>query len=584
MRFERKHLPQIKHLFFTGKGGAGKTSTAAASAIALADEGKKVLIVSTDPASNLQDVFHVELSNNQTAIPNMDGLYAINIDPEEAARAYREKLIGPYRGKLPESAIKSMEEQLSGACTIEIAAFDEFTSLLAAPETNDAFDHIVFDTAPTGHTLRLLRLPAAWSDFLDNSTHGASCLGPMAGLQEKENLYNQTVKTLADPMRTALFLVARPENSSLSEAGRASSELKELGIENQYLLLNGIHPFQESKDEIAAEYILRQQQAVNEMPEELQHLEEYQIPLFPENIEGVEGLRALMQAPIPENDPMHQSSLPVPDLPGLDSMIKDILNKNSRLVMTMGKGGVGKTTTAAAIALRLAEEGHPVHLTTTDPANHLHHTLGKRSLPSNMTVSSIDPKTETEKYKQSVIERVSDELDEDSLAYLKEDLDSPCTEEIAVFHAFAKTAARSEGEFVVLDTAPTGHTLLLLDAAESYHQEVLRSSGELPEEVKELLPCLRDPEQTSVVIITLPETTPVLEAERLEQDLNRAGMNASWWVINHSFLASQTQDPVLEGRAYQERKWIARTADNHKGKTVIVPYKRIALKNEHSRV
>ncbi|WP_158738208.1 arsenical pump-driving ATPase [Alteribacillus sp. YIM 98480] len=573
MRFERKHLPQTKHLFFTGKGGAGKTSTAAASAIALADEGKNVLIVSTDPASNLQDVFDMELSNKQTAVFGINGLFAINIDPEEAARAYREKMVGPYRGKLPKAAIESMEEQLSGACTVEIAAFDEFTSVLASPETNEAFDHIIFDTAPTGYTLRLLQLPTAWSDFLDNSTHGASCLGPMAGLQEKENLYNQTVKTLADPEKTSLFLIARPEQSSLTEAGRASAELNELGIANQFLLLNGVHPFTDSPDKIAAEYIRRQQQALSELPKSLEPLPHYHIPLFPENIEGVKGLRSLLQKEIPKTYHPIDNSLTAPDLPGLNNLIDDLINQDSRLILTMGKGGVGKTATAAEIALTLAERGHSVHLTTTDPANHLHHSLRGKKLPSSMTVSSIDPETETNTYKQNVLARVSDDLDEDSLAYLKEDLDSPCTEEIAVFHAFAKTAARAENEFVVLDTAPTGHTLLLLDAAESYHQEVLRSQGELPAEVKELLPRLRDREQTAVLIITLPETTPVLEAERLETDLNRAGMKPAWWIINHSFLASHTKDPVLAGRAAQEMKWITRTRENHKNRTCLVPYK-----------
>ncbi|WP_246031655.1 arsenical pump-driving ATPase [Salibacterium salarium] len=570
MRFHPDHLPETKHLFFTGKGGVGKTSIAAASAVTLADNGKQVLLVSTDPASNLQDVFDTELSNEQTAIPSIHGLHALNINPEEAAAAYREKVVGPYRGKLPDAAIRSMEEQLSGACTVEIAAFDEFTTLLRDTKSNQAFDYIVFDTAPTGHTLRLLQLPTAWSDFLETSTHGASCLGPMSGLKDKEELYNQTTATLADEEQTSLFLVTRPEDTSMYEANRASAELHDLGIKNQYLVINGIHPLDSSEDSVAAEFIHNQKQALHELPNALHSLPQYQVPLFAENMEGENGLRAFFQ-----NESVQEktaASAPPPDLPGTEAIVEEVIKNDTRLIMTMGKGGVGKTTTAASLALELAGKGHSVHLTTTDPANHLSLALTGQSIPASMTISQLDPKAETKAYKQSVLARVSADLDEDSLAYIKEDLDSPCTEEIAVFHAFAKTAARAKEEFVVLDTAPTGHTLLLLDAAESYHQEVLRSTGDLPEEVKELLPRLRHSKETAVIVVSLPEATPVLEANRLEHDLNRAGIEPSWWLINHSFLATATTDPVLAGRAAHEADWIDEVTKHHPGRTSLVSY------------
>ncbi|SDH96044.1 arsenite efflux ATP-binding protein ArsA [Alteribacillus persepolensis] len=576
MRFQREHLPHTKHLFFTGKGGAGKTSAAAASAISLAESGCRVLIVSTDPASNLQDVFHVSLSNEQTPVPGINGLYALNIDPEEAARVYRENVVGPYRGKLPDAAIKSMEEQLSGACTVEIAAFDEFTRLLAAPDVENMFDFIIFDTAPTGHTLRLLQLPTAWSDFLDQSTHGASCLGPVSGLQEKEKMYQQTVRTLSDSQLTSLFLIARPEESSLAEAGRASAELKELGISNQFLLLNGVHPGSMSTDSITEIYIHQQQEAIRHMPEELKGLQQYRIPLLPYNIEGMDGLRLLLNQDTANAEAKQEAVLPpVLDLPSVDTVVDDLIQRDSRFIMTMGKGGVGKTSMAALIAVKLAERGFPVHLTTTDPANHLQHSLKDKKLPALLTISSIDPDIETTKYKEDVLSNVQDDLDQDSLLYLQEDLDSPCTEEIAIFHAFAKTAARAKSEFVVLDTAPTGHTLLLLDAAQSFHHEVLRSQGELPSEVKRLLPRLRNRQETSVLIMTLPETTPVLEAERLEADLLRADIQPAWWVINHSFLAARVEDPILQGRARQEAKWIERVHANHPHRTSLIPYQPI---------
>ncbi|WP_026699851.1 arsenical pump-driving ATPase [Salibacterium aidingense] len=571
MEFQIKHLPDTKHLFFTGKGGVGKTSIAAASAVALADQGQRVLIVSTDPASNLQDVFSTELSSEITAVPGVNGLSALNIDPEEAARTYREKVISPYRGKLPEAAIQSMEEQLSGACTVEIAAFDEFSALLGEETFQQTFDYIVFDTAPTGHTLRLLQLPAAWSGFLETSTHGASCLGPMAGLKEKEALYHKTRNVLADPAQTALFLVSRPETSSLYEAGRASEELRELNVSNQYLVINGLHPLDFSEDPTASAYIKSQQQSLKKLPQVLDELVTYELPLLSHSLEGVDGLRSFFHG---EGDsfrdgPPYRNT---PELPDVSKAVEDWVQSNTRLIMTMGKGGVGKTTTAAAIALDIAKRGYPVHLTTTDPADHLGLALTGEERPENLTVSRIDAKAETERYKQDVLCRTGNELDEESLAYLKEDLDSPCTEEIAVFYAFATTAARAKQEFVVLDTAPTGHTLLLLDAAESYHQEVLRASGDLPPEVKELLPRLRNPAETAVGIVTLPEAVPVLEAGRLEEELHRAGILSSWWIINHSFLAASVTDPLLHARASREARWIEKVTAAHPGRTCLQPY------------
>ncbi|MBO1512839.1 arsenical pump-driving ATPase [Metabacillus bambusae] len=559
-------------LFFTGKGGVGKTSTACASAVALADAEKKVLLVSTDPASNLQDVLEVELTNTPKLIPNVPNLYACNLDPVEAAKNYREKVVGPYRGKLPESVIATMEEQLSGACTVEIAAFDEFTSLLTDDSTVNKYEHIIFDTAPTGHTLRLLQLPTAWSGFLEESTHGASCLGPLSGLGEKKDIYSKTVEALSDPEKTTLCLVSRPEVSSINEAKRASVELKGIGITNQTLIMNGELQTHVSDDAVSTAFYHRQQNALKNIPDELKQVPIYSLPFVSYPLTGIENLRYLFkQYSLSESEEVRgiDSNL---SLNRLKDVIDDLSSTNKRIIFTMGKGGVGKTTVASAIAVGLVEKGHKVHLTTTDPASHIHYMFDNSESNNNLTIRAINPVEEVEKYKKEVISKAREELDEEGIAYLQEDLNSPCTEEIAVFRAFAEVVAKSEQEIVVIDTAPTGHTLLLLDSAQNYHKELARSTGDVPESVSKLLPRLRNPEETSVVIVTLAETTPVLEADRLQEDLKRADIQPKWWIINQSMYATKTKDPILKGRAASEKKWINKVNLELATHSAIIPW------------
>lgn len=560
-----------RHLFFTGKGGVGKTSTACATAIALADEGKKVLIVSTDPASNLQDVFDMDIQNQPTPVSGVRNLYAANLDPEQAAAAYREKVVGPYRGKLPDTVLADMEEQMSGACTVEIAAFDEFTNLLANPEAVKDFDHILFDTAPTGHTLRLLQLPKAWTGFLNESTHGATCLGPLSGLGEKKEAYAKTMSILSDPDQTTLVLVARPDASSLEEAGRASQELKEIGIENQLLLVNGVLTQHDPNDMISKAFYERQQHALTALPTSLNGLETIQLPLVSYALTGMDHLRQWTLGA--EREDVTATSLEEVNLPSVDALLEDFKQKDRGVIFTMGKGGVGKTTMASVIAVRLAELGKKVHLTTTDPAAHLSFVLRDHEIKDRLTLSRIDPKAEVEVYREEVLKDAGTGLDEDGLAYLKEDLNSPCTEEIAVFRAFARVVDQAEDEFVVVDTAPTGHTLLLLDAAQSYHKEIARSTEHVPESVKKLLPRLRDPVETQVVLVTLAEATPVLEAKRLQDDLKRAEVHPRWWLINQSFAATNTKDPILQGRSQAEHHWIQQVKNELAERCAIVPWR-----------
>ena len=563
-----KHPTRL--LFFTGKGGVGKTSVACATAVALADQGKIVLLVSTDPASNLGQVFGVTIGEHlHTAIPGVSGLYALNINPEAAAQAYRDRIVGPVRDVLPAETIKGMEEQLSGACTTEIAAFDELTGLLADDAVTEKYDHVLFDTAPTGHTLRLLQLPTAWSNYLDTNASGASCLGPLSGLAKQRQQYAHAVAQLANGDATTVVLVSRPQKASLVEADRTSHELATLGIAHQQLVINGIMPENGSDDPLALALREREKAAIGSLPASLVSLPMDQVPLQPRNLVGLDALRVFLSEksqalPVPQ-----RATPPAPlCLPPLSQLIDEIEKDQQGLVMVMGKGGVGKTTVAAAIAVDLAARGHAVHLTTTDPAAHLSMTV--ESTFPNLAVSRIDPQVERDRYRQQVMETKGQNLDEAGRTLLEEDLRSPCTEEIAVFQALSRVMRESKETFVIVDTAPTGHTLLLLDATGAYHRDVVRNLQPGSHVVTPMMR-LQDPKQTKMVIVTLPETTPVLEAESLQADLRRAGIEPWAWVIDSSLSAASPTDPLLVARAAEEQQHVERVQQSV-SRVAIIPW------------
>jgi arsenite-transporting ATPase len=539
-------------LFFTGKGGVGKTSVACAVGVALADSGKRVLIVSTDPASNLDEVLATELADVPRQVTGLARMHASNLDPEVAAASYREALVGPYRGILPDATVASMEEQLSGACTVEIAAFNEFAKLVGDEAATRDYDVVIFDTAPTGHTLRLLTLPTAWSEFIETNTSGNSCLGPLAGLKDQQELYARTVRALADGAKTTLVLVSRADSSALAEAARSSAELADLGIENQLLVLNGLFTATSPDDPIASALERRGAEALAHIPPALATLPRAEVPLVVRSPLGIDGLR-LLGAAIPGTAQRIEMPAPrnvsFPSALSLSALVDELAASASGVVMTMGKGGVGKTTIAAAIALELVRRGHATHLSTTDPAAHVAAAVAGSSV--GLTLSRIDPEVEVEAYRQQVLAGAA-QLEPEALALLEEDLRSPCTEEIAIFRAFARVVAEAADRFVILDTAPTGHTLLLIDSSEAYHREVMRTTTDTPPEVLALLPRLRDPEFTKVLIVTLAEATPISEARRLQTDLARAGIQSYAWVVDQSFAEAQTIDPVLRARGLNE--------------------------------
>ncbi len=560
-----------RFLFFTGKGGVGKTSLSAATAIHLADAGKRVLLVSTDAASNLDEMLGAPLSNQPVAVPGVPGLWMLNIDPDAAAQAYRQRVLAQMQADATDADRDTVREQLSGACTTEIAAFDEFAALLAQPDA--AYDHIVFDTAPTGHTLRLLSLPKAWTGFLADNDRGASCLGPHSGLKMQEARFQAALAALGDAATTTVVLVTRPDPRPLQEAARTSQELRALGLLNQRLAVNGVFRASAPGDAVADAMQALGERALAHLPDALAGLPLDEVPLRAFDTVGLPALRALLGGPAPVPGPgvaVQAAAAPLPAEP-LARLADELAATGHGLIMVMGKGGVGKTTIAAALAVALVQRGHSVHLTTTDPAAHVSGML-QGSLPG-LKVGRIDPQAETQAYISKMMASKGRGLDDAGRALLLEDLQSPCTEDVAVFHAFSRVVNEARSAFVVLDTAPTGHSLLLMDATGAYHRQMMQSYAGSANAAYLITPLMRlqDATMTRVIIVTLPEPTPVSQAAALQDDLRRARIEPWAWVINKSLAASGTTDPLLQTRLAGEHRQAARIATLAR-RTFVLPW------------
>lgn len=437
---------------------------------------------------------------------------------------------------------------------------------------------MIFDTAPTGHTIRLLELPAAWDDFLDKNPGGASCIGPSTALKSSKDRYKKVITSLRDPKQTTFFLVARSEKVSLKEANRTSLELKELGLENQKLLINGVYDAIDKSDELGIKIEAIAKKELSEMPEALKTLERLSYPLLPYNVLGVLKLRSLLNKDLQKKIIDQEKTIDqetINTLSNLHELVDSLeAGSDSGLIMAMGKGGVGKTIIAASVAVMLAKRGHNVLLTTTDPAAHVQDFINQLSdLPANLTVERIDPKVETKIYTDKIFEQKCKNLSEEAKKLLAEDLKSPCNEEVAVFNAFSKAINKAKRQFVVMDTAPTGHTLLLLDTTGKYHKEILKTTSINPDRITTPYMSLQDSKFAKILLISLPETTPMREAEALQNDLKRANIVPYAWVVNQCLSAVKgIKDPLLRKRASNEGAIIKNIKENLTKRTYLIPF------------
>ncbi len=568
-----------KYIFFSGKGGVGKTTMAVTTAVYRAMRGEKTLIISTDPASNLGDIFEKRIGHAIT--PIMLNLSAMDIDPDAATEEYREKVIGPMRGIMPDDIMKVLEEQFRSACTVEIAAFDRFTDFLV----NDEFDLIVFDTAPTGHTIRLLELPVDWSKHIEESAKGSgqTCIGPVSSIQGAKEKYDRAIAAMRDTSRTEFNLVLKPEKTSLAETLRVHDEMSTLGIRNFFIIVNGIYPNDEIASSSYANLSAMQTRYLTAIEKALPY-PTINVSLQSGEIKGMQAIKDFAGIVFDGKngvvDGRINESIRYDNFAD-GAALDDILQKkyDSKMVIITGKGGVGKTVTACAVAASLAGDRRETLLVTTDPAAHIGYVLDEpvgdtiartKSLPHLSTVR-IDQKTAVKKYKEKIIaDAVRSGHSADMLIALKEELESPCTEEMAVFEEFSRLTENGDYDYIVFDTAPTGHTLRLLELPYDYARQVelmvkIKKETDFTSDAKNkletLVKKLKDPDQCAFLLVIYPEYTPIQEAKRTMDDLTLAGIHVQG-IIANNVLEIDNSTPDFFRRRYGMQQHYLGIAEN----------------------
>ncbi len=576
---------KTKFYFFSGKGGVGKTTMSCATAIHLAELGKKTLIITTDPASNLADVFEQSIGHKITPIAKVNNLFAMELDPDKATNEYKEKTLSPLRGLIPEESFRVLEEQLSSPCTAEMASFDRFTDFVQ----DGNFDIVIFDTAPTGHTLRLLELPVQWSGVIEKAAKdgsgGQTCIGPAAALANSKAKFDRAIAAMRDPAITTFIFVLRPEATPIYEAKRSIGELTKLDINSQEIIINGVYPMDVCDNPFMFARFVKQQKFLESINEEFQVPAKI-IELGASEIKGIDLLREIGKEL--HTSPQLLSNYVFKILavekatisnvyPKPNNKIKKLLTpqkNNKRLIFFSGKGGVGKTSVSAATALWIANAGYKTLLLTTDPASHLKQVFNQEVTDKptllrgekNLWFTHIDAKAATEEYKENILKEARKKYDAERIIAIEEELNSPCTEEMATFEKFIQFVTRKDYEVIVFDTAPTGHTLRLLELPVDWNKQLeiktFTTTGETDvdkktkSQFKEVIDLLQDPEKTTFSFVMYPESTPIEEASRAMDELLSIKVKTSLIIANLILPKSSVTNDYLSQRKKMQEKYL----------------------------
>ncbi len=591
-------------LFFSGKGGVGKTTMACTTAVAEADAGRRTLIVTTDPASNLADVFEQPIGHQVTAIRGVPNLWAMEIDPDQATAEYTDRTLAPIRAIFPPEIVRVMEEQLASPCTAEVAAFDRFADFLDPiamldPGVDSPFDLVIFDTAPTGHTVRLLELPEAWTKSISEAEAGSgqTCIGPASAIGEAKAKYERALSALRDPDQTRFVFVLQPEATAIGETARSSADLGRLGIATTELIVNGILPAEEASSPFFAARIAMQRRYLGEIAQRLP-MPTRHVPLLDGEVRGIDRLRAVAPLLRDERVPRpafgHEASQPAgapTRLPDRDAATARLLpDGHPRTIFFAGKGGVGKTAVSCTTAVWLANQGLRTLLVTTDPAAHIGDVLGVTVDPEpgpvagvpGLWAARVDPKAAAAAYTERVIgDAIARGRGEDQIAAMREELDSPCTEEIAAFDRFIDLISRDSYDVTVIDTAPTGHTLRLLELPIDWSRQldvkvfasVDTAAADDVAKVRfgRVIEMMRDPRQSTFAFVMYPEATPIVEAARAIDELGTVGIPLGLVVANMVLPADVCTTPYTMARHRMQQRYLAEIARRFDAPIVEVP-------------